>query len=253
MKDFTQILNFCTKGIFNSALCIIVNTHGSTPRKTGSKMIVFESGEIYGTIGGGELEKKVIESALEVIKTKKPVICKHELLQDHGMCCGGTVEIYIEPIQKIMNLYIFGAGHIGKTLARFASELDFSVTLIDEREDAFNPIENKDIKIIHKNHHLAFKQLEFAKNTFIAIITHSHLYDREILAYCLKHPFAYLGMIGSQRKVKMTGKMFLSGNIAGEEELKRIDMPMGIDIKAQTPEEIAISILAKMIRVRAEL
>jgi len=253
MEGIYSIIAEIENSTQKAALCLIVNTKGSTPRKMGAKMVVLENGKIFGTIGGGTLEMKVIEDALTVIENKKAVTFSHALVHDHGMCCGGTVEIFIEPIMNRKKLYIFGAGHIGKSLSKFAKELDFNVSLIDERDDAFNGWDAKGYNIIHKKHKRAFKELTFDENTFTTVITHSHAYDREIIAHCAKQPHAYLGMIGSLRKVEIAKKTFRAGKILTEIEMKDIDWPMGVAINVQTPEEIAISILAKLIDVRSKL
>ena len=169
------------------------------------------------------------------------------------MCCGGSVEIYIEPIVTKKNLFIFGAGHIGAALAQFAHQLQFNVTVIDERDEMVEPLENTGPTIIHKQHSRAFDQLNFTPETLVCVITHDHAYDREIVAHCAKQPHAYLGMIGSQRKVEMAKKTFLAGDILTEDEMAAIDWPMGIDIRVETPEEIAIAILARLIDVRSGL
>lgn len=237
------------KGI-HSALCIIVSTQGSTPLKTGAKMLVTQYGKIYGTIGGGNLEKKVIEDALDVIANNESKQFEHHLLQEHGMCCGGTVNVYIESIMPSEKLYIFGAGHVGRALANYASSLSFDVFVIDDRMEEITKIQNIAINTIHSGYVEHLSKLVFDKQTYIAIMTYDHKIDREILAYCTKKPYAYLGMIGSQRKVAVTRKMFLSTQICREEELEKVDMPMGFDINGTGPEEIAISILAKIIEVK---
>ena len=236
-----------------AAVCTIINTKGSTPRKQGAKMLVYESGSIEGTIGGGALENQVIIDALEIIKSREPSIFTHSLLNEHGMCCGGKVDIYIEPVVKKLNLIIFGAGHIGKSLAKLASHLDFSITLVDERADMTEDLEKEGYNLITKNYRRAFSTLPFSESTFIAVATHDHADDRNIVAYCAKQPHAYLGMIGSIRKVEMAKKIFLAGDILTEKEMTNIDWPMGIDIKVQTPQEIAVSILAKLIDVRSTI
>ena len=173
-------------------------------------MIVYGDGKIDGTIGGGQLEATVISQALEVLKTNRPQTFQHALVHDHGMCCGGSLEIFIEPIITMKKLYIFGAGHIGKALARFANELNFKVTLIDERPEAFDHPALADIQKLNKTHRVVFDELTFDENTFVAVVTHDHSIDREIVAYCAKQPNAYLGMIGSLRKVELAKKTFRS-------------------------------------------
>lgn len=233
-----------------AALCTIVMTKGSAPRKTGAKMLVYINGSIDGTIGGGALEKKVIEQALEVLQNNTSKIVTHNLVSELSMCCGGTVELFIEPIMNRKKLYIFGAGHIGKTLAKFATDLDFNVTLIDERYEAFEDGDFSEFTLIKEHHATAIEKLNFDEQTFVVILTHNHAYDREILALTATKPHGYIGMIGSERKVTIAKKNIIASNILNEEEANTIDMPIGIEIEAITPQEIAISILAKLIDVR---
>ncbi|MBL4754675.1 MAG: xanthine dehydrogenase accessory protein XdhC [Flavobacteriales bacterium] len=235
------------------AICTIVKTSGSTPRKVGAKMLVYQDGNIFGTIGGGALEMKVIEDAISAIDNGKSQLFSHALVQDHGMCCGGTVEVFIEPMVKKKKLYIFGAGHIGKALAKFASELDFEVTVIDERKEAFTAWKSNGVSLIHGKHRASIRKVKFDSNTFIAVVTHKHAYDREIVALCADQPHAYLGMIGSDRKVAMAKKVFAAAGAPSKKQIDTIDWPMGLDIKAETPQEIAISIVAKLVDVRAQL
>lgn len=232
------------------ALCTVIATKGSAPRKTGAKMLVYDNGSIDGSIGGGALEKKVIEQALEVLKNNLPKIVTHNLVNELAMCCGGIVELFIEPIMNRKKLFIFGAGHCGKALAKFAPDLDFEISLIDERYDAFEGIDLPGCTIIQEHHATAIEKLSFDENTFVVILTYNHSYDREILALTSKKSHAYIGMIGSERKVAIAKKNILTSGILDEQQVKEIDMPIGLDIKAITPQEIAISILAKLIEVR---
>jgi xanthine dehydrogenase accessory factor len=167
-----------------------------------------------------------------------------------AMCCGGSVELFIEPIMNRKKLYIFGAGHIGKALASFAHALDFSVSLIDERYDAFEGFEPGECTIRQEHHAIAISDLAFDEQTLVVILTHNHAYDREILALVSKKPHLYIGMIGSERKVLVARKNLVSSGLLDEKEVAGIDMPIGVDIEAITPQEIAISILAKLIDVR---
>jgi xanthine dehydrogenase accessory factor len=233
-----------------SALCIVVDTKGSTPRKTGSKMIVFSDGSINGSIGGGSIEKEVAQRAMALISDGKPALVTFNLDQDLGMHCGGTMEVYIEPLNPLKKLYIFGAGHIGKSLAGFARNLDFSVTLFDPRDDIFSDDAFNDFILINKDYFQGINEAVFVESTFIVIVTPKHISDEEILAIVARKPHAYLGMIGSKRKVELLRKRFLDENLLTTEELDSIDMPIGIKFKAETPQEIAVSILAKLIDVR---
>lgn len=233
------------------AVCTIVATKGSTPRKIGAKMLVFKNGEIYGSIGGGNLEKKVIENALKQIELNESKLFKHDLLHQHSMCCGGTVEIFIEPLCKMDKLYIFGAGHTGKSLAEIASHLDFEIYIIDNRKDYLDKISStENINKLNVDFTEVLHSLPFDKNTYIAILTYEHSIDREILAFCLKKQNAYLGMIGSKRKIELTKKNFIESKIASEAELNKVNMPIGKNINAETPFEIALSILAEIIEIK---
>ena len=252
MESIYKKLAALEKSDGKGALCTIVNCSGSTPRKTGTKMLVYEDGSIFGTIGGGALEKTTIKNAIDIIKLRRANSFEHTLVQDLGMCCGGALTIFIEPILNKKKLYIFGAGHIGKALAHFASEVDFSVTVIDERPAELAPLKNNGIAVIHKKYSRAFNELNFNNNTFIAVITHDHAFDRDIVSFCANQPHQYLGMIGSLRKVEIAKKAFKTGKKLTDQQMKAIDWPMGIEIDAITPKEIAISILAKMIDVRSK-
>lgn len=250
MKDLYDEIALAAKCRVHSAVCTIIETKGSSPRKAGTKMLVFEDGSIKGTIGGGSLEKLVITQALECIRTNKPSVEIHDLLHQHSMCCGGTVEIFIEPVMKTSRLFIFGAGHTGLALARFAFASGFDVYLTDDRKEYIDMCDEPLINKMHLGHTEAMQAIPFDENTYIVITTYSHQIDRDILAYCSPKKWAYLGMIGSRRKVETTKKMFVQSGIGTKEQLEKIHMPIGIDINAQTPEEIAISILAELIKVK---
>ena len=247
---FINMLEGLNQNNQNVAYCVIVQTKGSSPRKIGAKMIVYDDGSNNGSIGGGNPEKKVIENALHQIKKNEPKLFKHDLLHQHNMCCGGSVEIYIEPIQKMNRLYIFGAGHTGSALSKFAKNINFDIYVIDDRKQYLDTIKNKEINKLNLDYNKVLASLPFDYNTYIVIMTYEHSHDRDILAYCIKQPNAYIGMIGSKRKIELTKKMFIEGKIATKKELEKVDMPIGINIKADGPEEIAISILAKLITIK---
>jgi xanthine dehydrogenase accessory factor len=250
LKDFYRKISEIENSTLRGALCIIISTSGSTPRKASSKMIVMQDGSIFGTIGGGALEKKVREQALEAIKTKKSAVVDHLLLNELGMCCGGSVKLYIEPIMNKKKIYIFGAGHIGKSLAKLAVHLDFSTCLIDERTDEFIGFDVSQCAVIQQHYAVAIEQLDFDENTYVVVVTHDHAADREIVVLTSKKRNGYIGMVGSRRKVEIAKKMLLSSSLLSVEDLEKVDMPIGIQMNAVTPEEIAISILAKLIEVR---
>lgn len=233
-----------------AALCIVTRNSGSTPGKVGAKMIVYGDGSIEGTVGGGGVEKRTIEEAQKIIKTKTPQLIDFNLQRDFGMTCGGAVSLYIEPLSKPSRLYIFGAGHIGKILARYAPDMDFETWLIDWRTDMKEDKDLNRCQKISKPYLEAINEISFDKDSYIVIVTPDHEMDENVLAAVGKKEVAYIGLIGSKRKIESLTKKFLQENILTPEELDRVNMPIGIKFNAVTPAEIAISILAKLIDVK---
>lgn len=236
-----------------AALCIVISTSGSTPRKTGAKMLVLPDKTIFGTIGGGSVEKDVTEHAIECLKTAKTEVKRYKLEEDLKMQCGGNMEVYIEPLHVYKKLFIFGAGHIGKAVAKFAKELEFSITIFDEREGIYSDAAFEGCECICSNYFDAIKKAVFDENTFIVIVTPKHEFDEGILRKVVVKPHAYVGMIGSKRKVAIVKKNLITDKILTEQKVEKIDAPIGIPFAAETPNEIAVSIVAKLIDVRNTL
>jgi len=236
-----------------AVLCIITDTTGSSPRKAGSKMIVFPDKKITGTIGGGSIEFQAISDALDVMKTGVPTKKTYQLEEDLAMHCGGTVELFFDPIKSHPDLYIFGAGHIGRVVARFARDFGFRVTLFDQRDKIFDEFDSAAYTCINENYFAAIEKATFNSGTFCVIVTPKHLYDENILIKLLRKPHAYLGMIGSPAKVAVARKNLIEKEGFTEQEINMVDMPIGIKFNAVTPEEIAISITAKLIDVKNSL
>lgn len=233
-----------------SVLCIVTAVTGSSPGKAGAKMIVFDDGTFEGTVGGGAVEKQVIIDAIDIIREQTPQSRDYNLQDDLSMTCGGAVTVYFEPLTKPARLYIFGAGHIGKCLAGYTPDLGFETCLIDWREDLFEKNEKTRYTKIRKPYLEAVKDIHFDAGTYCVIVTPGHEMDEDVLAAIGKKPAAYIGLIGSRNKIATLRKRFLEEKILTEEELNRVDMPIGIRFNAITPAEISISILAKLIDVR---
>ncbi len=236
-----------------AALATVVESHGSTPRKPSARMIIFRDGTIEGTVGGGALEKKVIDEAAEVIKTGQPKLVEIEL-QDNtphsvGGICGGGVKIFLEKIGNIPRLFIFGAGHVGQTLARMAVEFDWEVVVYDDREEFTNPANFPEyVKTVHAPFEEALERLQPTEQDYIVIVTYKHANDSTVLKQALQYPARYIGMIGSELKcVRIKDKLLDEG--VSEEHLQRVVAPIGLDIGAHAPNEVAVSILAQLIRV----
>ncbi len=234
-----------------AALCIITETKGSTPRKTGSKMIVLDDLTVFGSVGGGELEYFVVQKSAEIIKLQKPKNFNFQLKSDFKMACGGNVSIYIEPVKIPDQLIIFGAGHIGKALASFARKLNFKILIIDERKDIFDSWEKlPEYSFINEIYTKAIEKIIFDEKTYICSATYQHTHDKEIAALCSQKKYAYLGIIASKNKAQKINNFLIEEKKIPAQIVKNIDMPMGIPIACETPEEIAISILAKIIDIR---
>jgi xanthine dehydrogenase accessory factor len=244
--DIYQKILEIRKNNGSAAVVTVVQTAGSTPRKLGTKMIVFPDGTIFNTVGGGAIEKTIIQDALDVLTSAEPKLVKYQTT-DLGMCCGGEMELFIEPLGVKEKLIIFGAGHVGAAVARVGKFLNFHVTVVDDRPEYADQsrIPEAD-RIIAKYHEIALQEIPFDLHTHIVIAMYDHRYDTEILLACGQKPFAYLGMIGSKRKaIKALNHLRESG--MSEETVKKIHTPIGLNIGAQTPEEIAVSILSEIV------
>jgi xanthine dehydrogenase accessory factor len=249
---FNDLKTVIEQGI-PAVLCVVTGTTGSTPRKAGSKMLVFQDGTIKGTVGGGSVEFQAIQDAISVICAGTPFSKHFNLEDDLKMHCGGTMEIYFEPIGCLPKLYIFGGGHIGKALAGYATGLGFRPFVFDQREGIFDGWNLPGVETRNGEFIQIIDSLTFDTNTYIAIVTHKHDFDETVLLACLPHEHAYLGMIGSKRKVAEIRKNALENHNVTEAQLSKVDMPIGIPFAAETPAEIAISIVAKMIDVKNTL
>jgi xanthine dehydrogenase accessory factor len=253
MTDIYLKLAELKKNNVPCVLCMITGTRGSTPRKAGSKMLVMQDGSIYGTIGGGSIEMAVIKDALQCIQSGDTLHKEYLLEEELEMHCGGAVEVYFDPVLDLPRLFIFGAGHIGRVLGKFASELGFRIVFFDCRPDIYNEFRLEGSECIAGDYFKCIEEARFDTNTYIVITTHKHAFDEDILAAVARLPHAYLGMIGSKRKVAEARKRFLNEKLLTEAELDTVDMPIGIPFAVETPEEIAISILARLIDTKNKL
>ncbi len=237
-----------------AALVTIVSATGSTPREEGAKMLVRADGSILGTIGGGSLEARLIKEAIKVIAQGKPKQLRTGLtakeMEADGMLCGGEVEVFIEPIMTPPTLYVFGGGHISLSLARMSKLLGFKFAVIDDRPDFANADRFPEADtIIAEDFAKSFPKLKVDKSSYIVIVTRNHQYDDIVLEWAVGTKAKYIGMIGSQNKNKAIFSHLLTKGIT-KKQLDRVHAPIGVEINAQTPEEIAISILAEIVKVR---
>jgi xanthine dehydrogenase accessory factor len=238
------------------ALATIVNVRGSIPAFETAKMLVRDDGSIVGTVGGGCVEAEVWTAAKEVMQSEKPQSLTFNLNNDPkydtGLVCGGTLEIFVEPVLPAPRLYLFGAGHVAFNIYKVARLAGFDVTIIDDRETYANRQRFPEaLDVLAEDYDCALAQLAPNDTAFIVIVTRGHADDMRILRTLLASdtPCKYLGMIGSERKFVTMSKQLASEGIA-QEKLERVHSPVGLDIGALTPEEIAVSVVAEMIAVR---
>ncbi len=237
-----------------SALATIVRVSGSIPSYESAKLLIRDDGSIAGTVGGGCVEAEVWAAAREVIDTEKPRRMSFNLagdaLYDNGLICGGQLEVFIEPILPVQSLYIFGAGHVSLSLSKVASMAGFRTVVVDNRETFANRDRFPEADEIHAvEYEDAFSKLEVNESSYLAIVTRGHKDDMRVLRWAVGTRARYIGMIGSRRKAIEVFKELEKEGIAAE-RLETVHTPIGLDIGAITPEEIAVSVVAELIATR---
>ncbi|MEW6170374.1 MAG: XdhC/CoxI family protein [Candidatus Omnitrophota bacterium] len=231
----------------NFALLTVVDAIGSTPRKIGAKMILFSDGVILGTIGGGKIEYEALKDAKHFLMKKKSELKEYYLDKKHGALCGGSMKVFIETFSPDKKLIIVGAGHIGIALYKLAIVLNFKIIVMDARKEFLNKTRFPEAdKIILGNPSKKISKVNIDKNTYIVILTHSHKHDYEVLKKVINLDARYIGMIGSYKKVKEVLDRLNKEGVK-KELLKNVSAPIGLNLGAETPEEIALSILAEII------
>jgi xanthine dehydrogenase accessory factor len=252
MDLFEEIVRMRRAGQ-RGALATIVHTNGSIPSYESSRMLVREDGSSLGTVGGGCVEADVWAAAREVMHKEAPrkivFHLNNEATYDNGLICGGTVEIFIEPILPQPILYLFGGGHVSTAVAKAAQAVGFGVGVIDDREAFANSRRFPMAQEIFTSYDDAFAKLQPNSSSYLVIVTRGHKEDMRVLAWAVRTPARYVGMIGSRRKVLSVYKALEKEGYTME-EFERVFAPMGLDIGALSPEEIAVSIVAELVAVR---
>ncbi len=230
-------------------LCVVIKTSGAVPRHAGSKMLVFPDGRSEGTIGGGGVEQAALAAALEAFRDGKPRTVSYSLKGEDDSSlgvCGGDMEVYIEPQLPADTLLILGAGHVGRAIAQAARPLGFQIVVVDEREGLLDPTVFYGCRLIHADMADVPDKLEIGPRTFIVDVSHGSEVDVAGLPAILKSKASYIGVIGSKKRwaTTLTG---LRAQGVSEDMIAKVKSPIGLAIKAETPEEIAISILAEVI------
>ena len=236
------------------ALATIVDVRGSIPSYESAKLLVREDGSMTGTIGGGCVEAEVWNAAREVIETEKPKHLTFNLGQDaaydNGLICGGQLDVFVEPVLPIPHAFIFGAGHISKSLSKVAALAGFATVIVDNREAFANRERFPEAAEVHaEEYEEVFPKLIINESSYVIIVTRGHRDDMRVLKLAMATQARYISMIGSKRKViNVIRELEREGMPL--EAFERIHAPMGLDIGAISPEEIAISVASEMIAVR---
>jgi xanthine dehydrogenase accessory factor len=236
------------------AIATIVQVRGSIPSYESAKLLVREDGSMIGTIGGGCVEAEVWNAAREVMETEKPRHLSFNLGQDaaydNGLICGGQLDVFVEPVLPQPGAFIFGAGHISKSISKVANLAGFSTTIVDNREAFANSERFPEATDIYaEEYEEVFPKLPVNETSYVIIVTRGHRDDMRVLRWAITTPARYIAMIGSKRKVINVIKELQKEGIA-RESFERVFAPMGLEIGAVSPEEIAVSVVAEMIAVR---
>ncbi|HHY88195.1 MAG TPA: XdhC family protein [Chloroflexi bacterium] len=235
------------------ALCTVVSTKGSVPRHQGSKMLVREDGRIEGSVGGGEMESRVIAEAMKALAEGKPRMLSYTMVDptrgDPGVC-GGTLEVYIEPILPKPFIIVAGGGHVGKAVVQLSKWLGFRTAVADDRPEFCSP---ETVPGADEYYPVPLAELPEAvkinRSTFLILTTRGSAVDIAGLPSLMKTPARYIGVIGSRKRWLHTRKALIEKGVP-EEDLDRIHSPMGLELQAETPEEIAVSIMAEVLQIR---
>lgn len=252
-KTIYQAIAELEKNHESAALCTVVKSEGSTPRHVGSKMLVYPDGKFIGTVGGGDMEHRVLDEAWMSISEGQPRILTYSMVDpsrgDPGVC-GGTVEVFVEPILPPAMIVVIGAGHVGKAVVHLAKWLGFRVAVSDDRAefctpestpgaDAYYPVEMGKLP----------EHLKINRRTYIVITSRGSSVDALGLPTLLQSEAAYIGVIGSRRRWLTTVKALKQKGVS-EEQIAKVHSPMGLELNAETPEEIAVSIMAEILMLK---
>ena len=232
----------------------VVRARGSTPQRAGAKMLVYADGRTIGTIGGGCYESDAFWKAREALSTGRPQLLHYQLnddfAQENGLVCGGQMDVHIDPLEPTPHLYIVGAGHVGWHLGRAAGDAGFRIHVVDDREKFANAERFPGAhEIVADSIPDWLHRTELPPSAYVVVVTRGHTHDLEAMRALAARDLKYLGLIGSRAKVRRIYDLLLAEGMPAE-CLERVHAPIGIDIGAVTPGEIAISILAELIGVR---
>ena len=237
-----------------AVLATIVQIRGSVPSFQSAKMLIRDDGSTLGSVGGGCVEAEVWTAAQDVMRDEKSKIMTFDLtdesMAESGLICGGKIEIFVEPVLPTPKMVIFGAGHIATQVSKIATIAGFRTTVVDNRPVYANAERFPEAEAIHsESFETAFEEIVPNENTYIIIVTRGHQEDQNVLRWAVQSDARYIGMIGSKRKIRSIAEQLESEAIP-RDRLERVYMPVGLDIGAVLPEEIAVAIVAEVIHIR---
>ena len=244
----------CMESDIPAALVTVVGAQGSTPQRPGARMLVLADGTVSGTIGGGCVEAEMARRARAAIENGRPVLTTYDLTPEQageeGLVCGGRMEVFIEPLEATPDLAIMGAGHVARPLCTLAAMAGFRVGVLDDREKyATGERFPEAARVVVSGFEVAAEALRLTPRSFVLVVTRGHRGDATAIASCLPLRPRFLGLLGSKAKMVHVFADLLERGFSSE-DLARVETPVGIEIGAETPEEIAVSIVARMVAVR---
>lgn len=247
-ENIIKLLSDAISSRKNVAFVTVISSDGSTPRDAGSKMIVYENGQISGTIGGGKIEAVTIKTALACIEKGEGGKFTFDLTPNGiGAVCMGKMEVFIDVYKAPLKVFICGGGHVAKQLGRVLSIAGLPYSVADDRQEFACPENFPDaFEIIREHPNKAFKKAKIDKDTYVVIMTRGHMLDEECLIEAVKTKAAYIGMIGSVSKVKTVISKLKKQQVKID---KRVYSPIGLDIGGKTPGEIAVSVVAEILKL----
>ncbi|MAQ19568.1 MAG: xanthine dehydrogenase accessory protein XdhC [Sandaracinus sp.] len=248
MIEVTQALLALLRSGGRGALATVVRTSGSAPQSVGARMLLQPDGVLVGTVGGGAIEQTIVEALHQCQRGGRPEVVVRDLGRDLGMCCGGRMEVLVEPIEAEPRLILCGAGHVARPTAAFAREAGFRVTVVDDREELLTAERFGGCELVRMEPAEAAETLELTERDWVFIVTHDHHLDEDALAAFASRPHRYVGMIGSRRKVfRVLQRLQHRGRLP---DLSRVYAPVGLDLGAVSPAEIGISVVAELVALR---
>ncbi len=248
MREVSEALLEVLQSGRRGALATVVSVSGSVPQQPGARLLLGPDGIRVGTVGGGAVEQSVIEALEECRTSGKPRLVQFDLGRDLGMCCGGQMDVFVEPVEAEQRLVVFGAGHVAKPTVELARKVGFRVTVVDDREELLDEERFAGCTLISAEPAEARSRIAPRPEDWFLIVTYDHRLDEQALDVFARLPHRYIGMIGSRRKVLRILQRIRQRH--GLPSLDRVYSPVGLDIGAVSPDEIAVSIVAELVALR---